>query len=208
MSDTELKKLSETNRMLLTTMAVLQVPGIWFLAELCTLASQGSSDGDAISQARRLIDTLGLVELGMRLATAIVFIRWMVVLHRNAVKWAPKRIRHSEMQITLSFFIPILNLFWPFQAMMDLWRASSLPGRQLPPTLVIRWWTLWIGAGFLNSFGAYLMVSTENPTLATEADSALFMIGARVTLIPCALMAIKLVRTLTLLQRLRTEVDV
>ena len=206
MNDSELKKLSETNRMLLLTMAALQIPGIWFLAERYTLANTGSNDTEAIDQANRLLDALVVLEFGLRLATAVVFVRWMVVLYRNAVQWAPERIRHSELWVTISFFIPIAQLFIPFQIMMDLWRASSLPGRQLPPTLVIRWWTLWIGASFLN-YGAFLILSTGDPTPATQADGALFMLGARLTLIPCALIAIKLVRTLTLLQRLRTEVE-
>jgi len=207
MKTTELKKLSESNRMLLTTMAVLQLPGMWFLAEKHTLLSASSADADALDQVLRLLDALSLVELGMQLATAIVFIRWMLVLRRNAVTWAPNQIRHTELQMTWAFFIPVINWIWPFQAMMDLWRASSLPGRELPPTLVIRWWTLWIGSAALNFIGSYLIIRTESPSLEVQADSILFTIGAKATLIPCALLAIKLVRTLTLLQRLRTEVE-
>ena len=207
MMQSTLKQLSETNRILLTTMAALQLPGVWFLAEQYQLAQSGLSDKEAVARIQTLIDAHGLVELGMRFATAFVFVRWMVLLHRNAMQWAPKQLRHSEQQVMFAFFIPVLNFFWPFQAMMDLWRASSLPRRPLPPTLVIRWWTLWIGASVLNSIGVFQVIGEEVPPPEAYADSALFMIGARMALIPCALLAVKVVRTLTLLQRLRLEVQ-
>jgi hypothetical protein len=41
---------------------------------------------------------------------------------------------------TASFFIPVLNLWWPYQSTLDL-LPEHHPARQV----VRRWWLLWVG---------------------------------------------------------------
>ena len=48
--------------------------------------------------------------------------------------------RREPVLATLSFIIPILNLWWPYQSTCDLLPADH-PGR----LVVRRWWALWIG---------------------------------------------------------------
>ncbi|MGZ4676933.1 MAG: DUF4328 domain-containing protein [Acidimicrobiia bacterium] len=74
------------------------------------------------------------------LVVAVLFLVWF---HRAAsTAWSSGLpARHSPLVATLSFIIPILNLWWPYQSALDMVPASD-PGRA-----VIRWWWIaWLTA--------------------------------------------------------------
>ncbi|WP_038168324.1 DUF4328 domain-containing protein [Verrucomicrobium sp. BvORR106] len=84
---------------------------------------------------------IGLSQLGVYVVTAIVFCVWIVRSQKNV--WAfgyPQEITPGW--AVGWFFIPIANLWKPYQAMKALW-LSSVPNRSHAPLLPI-WWTFWI----------------------------------------------------------------
>ncbi len=75
---------------------------------------------------------------------------------------------------TLSFIIPVLNLWWPYQAALDMVPAGD-PHRGL----IRRWWALWIAAmlcGFLIYPAAAL--STETAARVVAGVGAVAMLAA------------------------------
>jgi hypothetical protein len=84
---------------------------------------------------------IGLIQLAVYVVTAVVFCVWIVRSQKNV--WAfgyPQEITPGW--AVGWFFIPIANLWKPYQAMKALW-LSSVPNRSHAPLLPI-WWTFWI----------------------------------------------------------------
>lgn len=73
------------------------------------------------------------------LVVGVLFLLWFHRAATNAVS-AGMHARRSPVLATISFIIPILNLWWPYQSTCDLLPADH-PGR----VAVRRWWALWIG---------------------------------------------------------------
>jgi hypothetical protein len=62
-----------------------------------------------------------------------------------------------------SYFIPILNLFRPYQAMREIWLASHFRGNwhaESTPGLLVLWWSLWIGTAILGNVSLQLSLRT------------------------------------------------
>ena len=49
------------------------------------------------------------------------------------------------------WLIPIINLFRPYQVVRELWRTTDIDRRE--SGLVLGWWLVWIGSGFVSRFG-------------------------------------------------------
>lgn len=90
---------------------------------------------------------IGLLQLGVYVVTAVVFCVWIVRSQKNV--WAfgyPQEITPGW--AVGWFFIPIANLWKPYQAMKALW-LSSVPNRSHAPLLPI-WWTFWVLSAFIG----------------------------------------------------------
>jgi hypothetical protein len=91
---------------------------------------------------------IGLISILLRLATAVVFGIWIVRANKNVRALGAVGLRMTPGWALGYFFVPILNLFRPYQAMSDLWRASQDPAawQSVSASAIVPiWWTLWIG---------------------------------------------------------------
>lgn len=101
-------------------------------------------------------------QLVLFLITAIVFARWIYLAHKNLPELGARYLRFGPGWSVGCFFVPVLGLWAPYQAMGDLAKASRDPRTwQLEdtPLLILVWWILWvvkqfIGNGVLN-LGSY-----------------------------------------------------
>lgn len=83
------------------------------------------------------------------------------------------------------FFVPIMNLFKPFQAMKELWNRShgtSDGYGELSPSTVATWWTLWIARNIVTLLSVRTTVAGDEAsaslTLVLYAISEIFTAGA------------------------------
>jgi hypothetical protein len=91
--------------------------------------------------------------------TAIVFGRWIYLAQKNLPELGARYLRFGPGWSVGVFFVPLLNLWAPYQAMRDLAKASRNPRTwhlEDTPVLIIIWWILWlltqfIGNGMLRS---------------------------------------------------------
>lgn len=99
----------------------------------------------------------GLVGLGliaMIVIRGFLCLRWMWRANKNAHSLA-SGIETSPGWAWGAFFIPIWNLFKPFQTMSEIWRSAENPVSwrgMSTPVIVMVWWGLWIGAGVISAF--------------------------------------------------------
>lgn len=117
--------------------------------------------------------TVDMAALCFKIATMIVFARWIYVAGRNLVAAEVMDLEFSPASRIWWFFVPIASLFKPFQGMRELWNASrGVIPTDTPNTLVAIWWGLWLLANFIGYFTGMLAGGVNNPTLAWLSAAA------------------------------------
>ena len=82
---------------------------------------------------------LFLLALG---ATIVLFCRWIHRAYRNLPTLGPTAPRFTAGWAVGWWFVPLFNIFRPFQVMRDLWQGSSTTTH--PLGLRYAWWGLWL----------------------------------------------------------------
>jgi|GEM_PF-3115894 len=82
------------------------------------------------------------------IGSAICFLVWMHQMYSNLEPLRAKVRRFTPGWAVISWFIPVYNLYKPWQAMIDIWRGSDPNGlessRRNWAAIVSLWWILWL----------------------------------------------------------------
>jgi hypothetical protein len=119
------------------------------------------------------------------LGLSILFVVWFRRARINAERHAYRQ-RRARAWAFWGWIVPIVDLWFPFQIMGDIWRAG-LPPEQRRKTawLPALWWTCWLLSGM--SFGARAMPAGSGPvphiTTATHVSALVLIAIAGATLI-------------------------
>jgi hypothetical protein len=140
----------------------------------------GALDEDALSMTGALLAVgLGGGVIISLITGAVFFGMWM-----NRAAHNVRALGHTGFEISPafgvgSFYIPIMNLWKPYQAMQDIWRASlanrndswlSTPSGDL----VKGWWAAWLVAGFAGRISG----ASENFTGVDVVVSLVLFVAA------------------------------
>jgi hypothetical protein len=120
-----------------------------------------------------LYSVLTLLGVVIFIATAVVFLMW---LHRSVSNLTSfgywKSQGYSPAWSVGSFFVPIVNLFVPYQAVKQLWQ-NSRPAVSQPfsfssssPGFFPAWWGFWLASNFATNIH-FRMSGREAPHEAT-----------------------------------------
>jgi hypothetical protein len=118
----------------------------------------GKAIVDDLSSADQTSSTTGWAYLIMLLAAAAVFLVWLWRARANAELRSPARHRRSRGWVIGAWICPVVNFWFPYQIVDDVYRASrpdNLPDlmdlRSVPGSPRIgTWWTLWLGSLLAN----------------------------------------------------------
>lgn len=102
------------------------------------------------------------------------------------------------------YFVPIANLFKPFEAMKETWLASHYGGdwgRGTHSDLLHWWWGLWIITGFIDNIA--WRVADDTPSFAAGATLVTGVIG-----VPLSLTLIALIRQISEAQKVTRHTEV
>lgn len=124
------------------------------------------------------------------LITTVIVLKWMYRANRNAHAFG-RGLVSTPPGAVYWYFVPIANLWKPFQAMNETWRVSHDPEgwkRTFVPDLMRWWWGFWlIGTILGNASGriGWRADDTGALQLATTLEilSSVMMIGAGLSLI-------------------------
>jgi Domain of unknown function (DUF4328) len=104
---------------------------------------------------------------------SILFVVWFYRARINAEGHGYRQ-RRARGWAIWGWIVPIVNLWFPFQIMGDIWRAG-LPAEQRADTawLPALWWTCWLLSG-LGIFGAGVMANADFvvPHIASDTNTA------------------------------------
>lgn len=144
--------------------------------------------------ALALTGVLGLTAVAVYLATVVVFLMWLYRASNNVAAFGEST-HHSSGWAVGSFFVPIMNLFVPYQAVKDIWKKSEPTAADAfsygvsPPGYFPAWWGFWLTSNFASN-AYFRMTMAEAPMEA----SATVGILSEVLSIAAAFFAIKVVK--------------
>jgi hypothetical protein len=135
----------------------------------------------------------GLVQFGLGIAAAVVFIRWLYAAYQNIQIVAPAERRYSPGWAIGSWFVPIMNLFRPKQMVNDVWRAGGKDVQDAQPGwLLLSWWLFWLVGNFAVNAAARSYNDAETAE-ELRTGTILFMISDVMSVVG-AVLAIVVVR--------------
>lgn len=109
------------------------------------------SGGDMTSQQMGF-GAVGMLVILAAIVRGVLCLHWMWRANKNAHSLA-SMIETTPGWAWGAFFVPIWNLFKPFQAMSEIWRSAENPvswrGIATPAILWV-WWALWLGIGVFS----------------------------------------------------------
>ncbi|MEU9101141.1 DUF4328 domain-containing protein [Streptomyces sp. NPDC048361] len=167
--------------------------------------------GDLVSHTRadiRYADTLyslsGAMQMMALLATATVFIIWFHRVRGNAEVFTPEACTRGKGWTIGGWFVPIGNLWIPYQVAREIWTASAQtapdgsvrPFSRRPLTL---WWGVWTSSLVIDRLGWAAHRNAETTESLQRAYDITIL--ADVLGVAAALLAIGFVRRLTGMQR-------
>ena len=130
-------------------------------------------DGQEPRDAKSLAIAMGyflssLVYLVAYITGAILFFVWLVRANKNARALGSHGMEFTPGWSVGWFFVPIVNLFLPYQAITEIYEASDPEGdadswRGEAPGFFLAWWLSWIGLGFCG------LVASASQTMAMLA---------------------------------------
>lgn len=102
---------------------------------------------------------LNVLVIGIQAATVSAFLFWIYRAHSNLPALGAENLDYSPGWAVGYFFIPILNLFRPYQVMSEIWRGSNPAlysttiGKILrsSSSLVGWWWGMFLIMSYLNN---------------------------------------------------------
>ncbi len=150
----------------------------------------------------------------------ISFLMWFYRAHRNLNALGNDELEYKSGWTIWGFFIPFLNLVRPFQMMRETWHGSdpTLLGQSASfvqdgvqrgtPTLVGWWWGTFLAMGMLSRASKRLGRRIENLPNPSDADFQFYAwatLAGSVIAILAAILAVRLVWTITRMQTQRHE---
>ena len=101
------------------------------------------------------------------------------------------------------YFVPIANLFMPFQAMRELWNAShgqaDVFGGEAPSAVKV-WWGAWIVGNILSNVGMRIVMMDEGGPGSVTVGKAIGAAGTAL-LIVAGVLLVKVIQGVTQAQR-------
>ncbi len=153
-----------------------------------TSQEKAVADGDASDQRQQVV---AIIYLLVFIVSGFLILKWIHRANYNARQLGAKSMEFTPGWSIGYYFIPLLTLWKPYQAMKEIWQASHNPSdwklEKVSP-MVGLWWFLWIASNMLGqvvfrmSTGAEELSELMNLNIVTQASSALEIPLALVTL--------------------------
>ena len=111
---------------------------------------QATADAESSDQRQQWLARLYLLLLAF---SAGLILSWIYQANNNARKRGALQMEYTPGWAVGYFFIPVLTLWKPYQAMQELWKASKNPSDwvfQTTSAVLPLWWGLWLISNFLG----------------------------------------------------------
>lgn len=144
---------------------------------------------------------IGLFQFGGGIATIVLFAMWIYRANFNARQLGAQGMRFSPGWSIGYYFIPILLLWKPYQAMTEIWQASKNPaswGTLERGSILPWWWSFFLVSGMLGQ--ASLRTSLRAKEINELIISTGLSIASDLVSIPATIIALVLVKQIYAMQ--------
>ena len=186
----QLKNNSQRAKWILTIFYIMLILSpIVIISDIMEYSLLGRQYTTAEGEANDLRQSLiGMLDLVVYIFAIVFFIMWFRRAYFN-LQAAGVRTLHTDGWAAGCWFVPILNLFRPYQIMEEIWEQTQNKIQQTPmePKIIIGvWWGLMVINGILDRISTRLLLNAE--TIEDyQMSSFLTMITDSVTVIPLIL---------------------
>ncbi|MBN1589021.1 MAG: DUF4328 domain-containing protein [Pirellulales bacterium] len=192
----------------LTAELVLAVANIVFLVweiDFARRIAVGQFTNEDVAAEGTMLLLLHFMGMIVSIGSVVAFLMWFHRVHRNLPSLGARMLQFTPAWAVGYWFIPIMNLFRPYQVMREIWQASDPALLQSPfstrvatrvsSAVVGWWWALFLVMGWLGNIGSRIQ-TIENST-EMFIVGAWILIASNLITVPAALLAIHLVRRTT-----------
>lgn len=160
----------------------------------------------AASDSRQAV--VAIVQFATFIAAGILILKWIHRANYNA-----RQLGATDMTFTPGwsigwYFVPVANLWMPYRAMKEIWKASANPQdwkNEPVSSLLPWWWFLWIVSGTVGSVSNRLWLTAKTIDAYTVAN-LLDQVSNAVVVVLSLLMA-ALVRRIQRMQMARVGTE-
>lgn len=134
---------------------------------LMSLAGSGNITPEAAGAHYARQGMIGLLYLGVFIATGIIFLKWIYRANLNCRGFGANDMKFTPGWSIGYYFIPILNLIRPYQAMKEIWQVSNDPKNwqsQQGSGVLSWWWRLWIISNVLSHMTFRMSMNVNSPS--------------------------------------------
>lgn len=133
---------------------------------------------------------IGLLHFIAYVISAITFIQWFRRAYYNLHMVPYSNVKYSEGWAAGCWFVPIMNLFRPYEIMTEMYgKTQRLLSDNRPTSQVGWWWAFWIIANVLGS------ISTQITFRDGDAGAAsIFSMLSSLATIPAAILVVQVIR--------------
>jgi len=155
---------------------------------------------------------LGIVYMIAYILSSVMFIQWFRRAYYN-LHQKTNHLSYSEGWAAGAWFVPILNLFRPYQIMKELYNETKNLllknelniSKSFSTNLLGLWWTLWIIGSFLGNFIFRFTMNAE--TIHEFISATTFSMVLNILGVPLALIAIKVIKDYSNIEPLLNEIN-
>jgi Domain of unknown function (DUF4328) len=201
------RSLANSLTVLLILMALFYGIAIWGGVLKLDLLSRAMSSGEfSTAWAKTVVYSSSPIADLLFIPTAILFLRWVYVAAKNARILGTRNLRLFEHSFELAFtpgwsvgwyFVPLFNLWKPYQAVKWIWKASRNPadaGDKKSKILPL-WWTFWLLSNLLSLVAFKSGQTAQSPSdYSTAVAEYMFSDAADIL---CCVFALLLVRSVS-----------
>lgn len=164
-----------------------------------------ASESDAIAAAETSDNRqqgVGIVQFIITIVSAVVILRWIHRANVNARQLGASGMRFTPGWSVGWYFVPIVTLWKPYQAMAEIWKASANPSdwqsERASPMLGV-WWLLWLVSNALGQGSWRMSLKAEGIDELIAANVASQLADA--TVLPLCIVFVLIVTRIHDLQR-------
>jgi hypothetical protein len=169
-----------------------------FHSGLYVSRDQMMADAEANDVRQGFVATLSAIVF---VVGGIAILRWIYFANANAARLSGQQMQYSPAGSVGWYFVPIVNLWKPFQAMKEIWQASAACGRDLlakAPSYLNAWWFLWLFNGALGNLA--MRLSLETKTMDDLLFASVVNMASDVVAIPLSMVFMTVVKEIAQLQ--------
>jgi hypothetical protein len=136
------------------------------------------ADAEAVDARQAFI---GIAQLVVLLVNAVVFLMWLHRSYSNLTALGARHTRFSPGWAVGYWFVPVLNLFRPYQVVAETWKASNpevdasdqsaLRAAKTAGTIKL-WWAFWLLSSFAGQISFRAMSGADTPAEIINASWA------------------------------------